>query len=121
ALIGQLGADIDRDQARNDELQGVYAEVRQRAETIARVTQSLSDAERRYREKQTENELLKSALAVPFEITQDVNSSGKPTEPNPWLIVSFAVFAGLGLGLGLALLAEYSKSSFRGVADISRV
>ena len=57
----------------------------------------------------------------PFSITQDVLEPSEPTEPNPWLIVAFALVAGLTLGLALALSAEYGRNCFRSVHDISRV
>lgn len=121
ATIKKLKEDNLRDSARVDELQEVYRDMRELSASIERLSATLLDAERNYRSKQAQDNLLLSALAVPFEISQDVTSTGKPTEPNPWLIISFSIVAGLGIGLGIALLAEFSKSCFRSVAEVSRV
>jgi hypothetical protein len=57
----------------------------------------------------------------PFEITQEVATPRKPTEPNPILIIVFSIVGGLAIGLGWTVAAEFSKSCFRSVNDISRV
>jgi capsular polysaccharide biosynthesis protein len=121
ARAESLRGQIETDRARVAELQDVYREVRERKERIARLSTELADAESVYQRKSREVEQLQSPLANPFEITQEVDVPTKPTEPNPWLIVGFAGAAGLGLGLALALFLEFSRSSFRSVADIARV
>ncbi len=116
-----LQADIEADQRRVAELQNVYRDVRERKDKIVRLSAELAVAEAQYQAKSREVELMSSPLANPFEITQEVTAPSKPTEPNPWLIVSFALVAGIAIGLGIAVVAEYSKNCFRTVADIGRV
>ncbi|MBL8860663.1 MAG: hypothetical protein JNK02_01510 [Planctomycetes bacterium] len=117
----RLVGEIDEDQRRVAELQGVYREVRERKESIARHAASLAAAEASYQAKLRESELLSSPLSNPFEITQEVATPSKPTEPNPLLIVSFSLVLGIGLGLGLAMAGEYSRNCFRTMADVGRV
>ncbi|MCY2961439.1 MAG: hypothetical protein NTY35_14855 [Planctomycetota bacterium] len=117
----RLVKEIEDDQRRVAELQNVYRDVRVRKDTIARLSADLAAAEASYQVKSREVELMSSPLANPFEITQEVAPPSKPTEPNPWLIVSFGLVAGLAIGLGLAVVLEYSKNCFRTVADIGRV
>lgn len=112
---------IEDDQRIVADLQPVHREVRERKEKIAREAANLAAAEASYQAKSREFELMSSPLANPFEITQEVSQPSKPTEPNPWLIVSFALVAGVAIGLGTAMIAEYSKNCFRTVADIGRV
>lgn len=117
----RLSTEIDEHQRSVARLQNVYRDVRERKEAIARLSASLQAAEASYQAKSRENELLRSPLANPFEITQEVAPPSKPTEPNPWLIVSFALVAGLAVGLGTAVVLEYSRNCFRSVAEIGRV
>lgn len=121
ARRARLAADIEEDQRLVAELQNVYRDVRERKDAIARLSANLAAAEASYQAKSREVELLSSPLANPFEITQEVSIPSKPTEPNPWLIVSFALVAGVAIGLGTAVVLEFSKNCFRTVADIGRV
>lgn len=120
ALVG-LKADIETDTARVAQLQDVYSQEREYTDRISRIKEALAAASLEYQKQVRQVELLMSPLANPFEITAEVVADTKPTEPNPWLIVAFGVVAGLGLGLTLAVTAEFSKSCFRSVADITRV
>jgi len=112
---------IEDDQRRVAELQAVYRDVRERKEAIGRHAANLGVAEGAYQAKAREVELLSSPLANPFDITQEVAAPSKPTEPNPLLIVSFALVAGIAIGLGIAVGLEYSRNCFRTMADIGRV
>jgi len=117
----RLLTEIEDDQRRGQELQDVYRDVRERKEKILRLSAEMAAAAASYQAKSREFLLLLSPLANPFEITQEVTAPSKPTEPNPWLIVSFSLVAGVAIGLAVAVVSEYSKNCFRTVADIGRV
>jgi uncharacterized protein involved in exopolysaccharide biosynthesis len=112
---------IDEDQRKVRDLQAVYSDVGVRKAAIDRIVANLASAEAAYQAKVSEMDLLSSPLANPFEITQEVFPPSKPTEPNPLLILGFALVAGIAIGLGTAVVLEYSKNSFRTVGDIGRV
>jgi capsular polysaccharide biosynthesis protein len=117
----KLQEDVERDDGNINELQEVYRDLRERQEKLARLTTSLADTERHLTEKVQQAKLMQSPLANPFMITEEVQTPTNPTEPNPWLIIAFAVMAGFASGLGLATVLEFSKNCFRNVHDISRV
>jgi capsular polysaccharide biosynthesis protein len=117
----RLRTEITEDQGRVAELHPVYSEVRAKKEAISRLAASLHSAEAAYQAKSRELDLLNSPLANPFEITQEVARPSKPTEPNPILIVSFGLIAGLAIGLLVAVLGEYTQNCFRSMADVARV
>ncbi len=121
ARLVSLEAKVQADSRRVEELQPVYREVRERKETVARVAENLDAAELAFQGKSREFAILSSPLSNPFEITQEVDVPSKPTEPNPWLIVSFALVAGIAIGLGTAVILEFSRNCFRSVGDIGRV
>ncbi len=112
---------VDEGSRHVEELQTVYRDVREKKDAIARLSANVATAEAAYQAKARDVQLLLSPLANPFEITQEVFPPSKPTEPNPLLIISFALVAGLAIGLGIAVVLEYSKNSFRSVGDIGRV
>ncbi|MBL8859387.1 MAG: hypothetical protein JNL28_12825 [Planctomycetes bacterium] len=120
ATVGVLTAAIEADSARVAEVHDIYRDERELVERIGRLHVSLADATKAYNEQARLVDQLASPLANPFEITSDVLADSKPTEPNPWLIIGLAVVGGLGLGLAIAVVAEFSRSCFRNVADISR-
>ncbi len=66
-------------------------------------------------------EVLKNAYGQPYEIVERAVAPDAPSEPNPMILVAGALVIGLALGLGSAVLAEFSKTGFRGVGDVSRV
>ena len=57
----------------------------------------------------------------PFQITQEVEEPGSPTEPNPFIIIAMSLALGMAVGFGGALVGEFSKSCFKSTADIGRV
>lgn len=119
--VKHLEADIAQLKAEHEGRQAAYLRLAELEGEASRVRASLEDTEKRYNEKVQQEQYLSGPLADPFQVTEPVNAGAKPTEPNPWLIISFALVLGLGLGLAIALVAEFSRNCFRSVADISRV
>jgi uncharacterized protein involved in exopolysaccharide biosynthesis len=103
------------------DLHEVYRDLQDHEGQAARLQGSLDIITKRYHEQAALVQILSSPEANPFTIQESVNAGTKPTEPNPWLIVSFGLVIGLALGLAIALIAEFSKNCFRSVSDISRV
>lgn len=116
-----LQATISKDGEQVNELYEVYKQIRSHRQKADRVAENLKSASLKYSDKLLQAKQLASPLSNPFSVTQEVIPPEKPTEPNPWLIVAFALVAGLTLGLTVALSAEYSRNCFRSVHDISRV
>lgn len=56
-----------------------------------------------------------------FEDLEFPRVPNKPTKPSPMLISVMAVLLGLALGLGIAVISEFSRSTFRSARDLSRV
>jgi capsular polysaccharide biosynthesis protein len=104
-----------------EQLYPVIYEIRQHSARAERLSKELEAATLKRDDKVALARALASQLNDPFSITQEVQEPLKPTEPNPWLIVAFALVAGSALGLALALSAEYGRNCFRSVHDISRV
>ncbi len=121
ASITRLEVDIGRDRLRAEELQDVYRDEREQMGDIERLVGKLAAIDGKLLDKSQEVETLLSPLSNPFSITAEVYTPLEPTEPNPWMIFSFGIVVGLLVGVGSALLGEFSKSAFRGVADIGRV
>lgn len=65
-------------------------------------------------------DLLMEGTSNPFEITELARTPKQPTWPNPPLIIAGAGLLGFAIGLLSALAAEYGRSAFRGVSDVSR-
>jgi len=126
--VGRLGA----------EKEGLRLAVEQNRRDLLRLTQSynefdvltdktnivkatLEEIRLELEQKRLRRDVIYGAAGNPFQIIQEVQPPLRPTEPDPILIVLFSVVLGLGVGLGSALIAEFSKSCFRGAADINRV
>ena len=121
AAVTAIKRAIADGEVRVEQLRQVYRQVSDREERIARLTEALDKDDQEQRKAERTYAQLNSAEANPFEITADVAGDRKPTEPNPWLIVSFGLVFGLAVGIGTAVVSEYSRNCFRSVADISRV
>jgi capsular polysaccharide biosynthesis protein len=117
----QLEQSIGQDTQSVEQLYLVYNEIRWRRGNAALLTKQLETATLKRDDKVYQARALASRLNDPFSVLQEVQEPLKPTEPNPWLIVAFALVAGLALGLALALSAEYGRNCFRSAYDISRV
>lgn len=117
----RLEKQIDEDQRAHAELQSVHEDLRVRNGNIETTRRLLDETRAALNVKSQKLEQIEGPLGNPFSITEEVVPPPRPTEPNPWMIVAFSIVAGLATGLALALGLEYSKSSFRNVAEINRV
>ena len=81
----------------------------------------LDEAKARLRKQDAQVRAMESAKGLPYRISQPPMAPDKATEPNPWLIVGMSLFGGLGLGLAVAFIAEFSKSCYRNVQELTRV
>jgi capsular polysaccharide biosynthesis protein len=103
------------------ERQDVYGEIRIRNQRIELLNETIKENKIQYERVLNKLARMAGPGGNPFEITSEVAVPLKPTEPNPFLIVAFAFVGGLALGIAWAVVAEFSKSCFRSVNDISRV
>ncbi|MFT7679236.1 MAG: capsular polysaccharide biosynthesis protein [Planctomycetota bacterium] len=106
--------------AKTQELQTAFADIDDLLSRRSRATSVAAAVALRYSKLKGEVDYLEGPAGNPFSELEAVHASTRPTEPNPFLIGIFAIFAGLAVGLGLAVLLEYSKSVFRSVTDVSR-
>lgn len=120
-LLETLEADLALTLEELRERNEIYAEVGRIHDELARLRTLQTDLATEEARNHRLLELLSGPAGNPFQITSPVAMPTAPSEPNPFLIVAFALVAGIGVGLGLAVLAEFSKSCFRSAADISRV
>lgn len=121
ATLRELRRDLDLQREERRERNEVYATVSRIHDELSRLREAQAAVAVLDARNQRYMELLAGPAGNPFQITSPVAAPTAPAEPNPWLIVAFALVGGLGLGLGIAVLSEYSKSCFRSAADISRV
>lgn len=56
----------------------------------------------------------------PFEVTEMARAPTKPDAANGLIVTAAAGVVGLGLGLVWAILSEFGRNGFRGVADTTR-
>lgn len=121
ASLRGLTKDLDLAREELRERNEVYAAVSRIHDELSRLREAQADVAVLEARNQRYMELLSGPAGNPFQITSPVAAPTAPSEPNPWLIVAFALVGGLGVGLGIAVLSEYSKSCFRSAADLSRV
>ncbi|MEM7310412.1 MAG: hypothetical protein AAF682_27290 [Planctomycetota bacterium] len=62
-----------------------------------------------------------AAQGEPYRIAEEPRAPAEATEPDPVVIVVASLLGGIAFGLAVAFLAEFSKSCFRSVGDLSRV
>lgn len=117
----RLEKQIDLDERAHAELQSVHEDLRVRDGDIKTTRRLLDETRAALNVKSQKLEQIEGPLGNPFSITEEVMPPPRPTEPNPWMIVAFSVVAGFATGLALALGLEFSKNSFRNVAEISRI
>lgn len=133
-LVRDLSIDVGRLQAENDSLVAsvesarrelvrlheVYDDDRKLTDQINIVKATLEDLGLQVEQKRLRRDVVFGSAGNPFQIIQEVQPPLRPTEPDPVLIVLFSLVLGLAVGLSAALIAEFSRSCFRGPADISR-
>ena len=117
----ELETKYEQDRETLRQLQDVYREDSEHSEAITRLTVSLAALDVMLQMKKQQMEFIETSSGNPFQIMQDVVAPSTPSEPNPFLIVAFALVAGLALGIGSAIMAEFSRSRFKSAADISAV
>lgn len=106
---------------RANELQDVYAEIRSLEARVRQIDIELEDVGVRLAKQASDYQWVQGPGGDPFEVLEDIEMPQSPSEPNPILIVAFALFLGGGLGLGMAALTEFGKSVYRSVSDVGRV
>ena len=133
--IDQWEADIARLTAEQTTLHGVVADNKELMSRLAAAYQedselntrieiletTLLEIESDLQRKKQQREVVYGPTGNPFQIIMEVEPPTKPSEPDPILILVFSVVLGMAVGLGGALATEFSKTSFRSTADISRV
>lgn len=102
-------------------LNEAYREDGAHSDRIEAISLALQEIEVDLVRKKQRRDVVYGASGNPFQITQEVEEPGSPTEPDPILIIAFALVLGLAVGFGSAIAAEFSKSCFRNTGDISRV
>lgn len=108
----------DREAVRNR--QDVYRQVSELSELLAESEVKLRDIALKIQDKRLQMEFINGPSGDPFVITQQPVPPRRPSQPNPLLIIAFVLVLGVGLGFGGAALLEFTKSSFRGAADVGR-
>lgn len=63
--------------------------------------------------------LITGAWAKPYDIVDPPAAPEAPSEPNVWLILTFATLAGIALGVIVATIAEFGRPGFRSVGELS--
>jgi polysaccharide biosynthesis transport protein len=111
------------DQNRRDlrRLNEAYREDREYSARIATIEEARKQVEIELVHKKQRRDVVYGASGNPFQVTQEVEEPGTPTEPDPLLIIAFSLVLGLAIGFGSSIALEFSKSCFRNTGDISRV
>lgn len=117
----QLFRVTTRDGEVNRERQEVYRKERELEQKLLESRTRLVELSSKQGSKSVQLAFLSGTAGNPFTITQEPVPPAKPTEPNPLLIIAFALVAGAALGLGTSVVAEFAKNSFRSPADLGRV
>lgn len=122
-LEAQLISESDRVAAMKievRELQEAIVQIDALVDEQVRTNTVLEETETRLERVRQELVQLDSPSSNPFEVQDEASLPTQATEPDPVLIVVFAVLLGLAIGLGAAISREYSGSSFRSTADVAR-
>jgi capsular polysaccharide biosynthesis protein len=82
--------------------------------------QELDEAASRLRLVQARIAAYNAVQEQPYRVANPARAPARPTEPNPVTIVVISLLGGFAFGLAIAFLAEYSRSCYRSVGDLSR-
>ncbi len=110
-------ASLRRQNAERAEIYSQLKEIEARATIAADNFQRGSEAfqsQKRYVDQLTEG------TSSPFEITELARAPTAPSSPSSAIVIAAGAVVGLGLGLLWALVSEFGRNGFRGVADSSR-
>lgn len=83
--------------------------------------EELDEASTRLRIANSKIATYSAVQGEPYRIAEPPRAPLEPTEPSPLIIILSSLLGGLAFGLAVAFLAEFSKSCFRSVGDVSRV
>jgi hypothetical protein len=120
AIIDQLEKDILVLAREHAELAEVWRKVRLAENEVALAYDDFVGRTNAYSAQKAFVDLIADPMANPFEITQVARKPRSPSSPNEGVIRTGALLGGLAIGLAWALLSEYGRGAYRGVADISR-
>jgi len=102
-------------------LNEAYMEDSAHSERIEAITLALQEVEVDLVRKKQRRDVVYGPSGNPFQIVQEVEEPGEPTEPNPFIIIAAGLVLGMAVGFGSSIAMEFSKSCFRSTSDISRV
>jgi len=116
SLAGAIAESEALTTAKSDLKERLYLAIQQRDhlnETHALLASALQ-------EKTLALDALANAYGDPYEFVQDAVAPEKPSQPQPLLIITIGLFAGLVIGLGSSLAAEFARDGYRTAADLAR-
>lgn len=116
-----LKLSVQNDGEMNRKRQDVYRQERELQQKIEDCQTRRQELAVKLQDKGIQLAVISGPQGNPFTITQEPVPPAKPSQPNPILIIAFAIVLGIGLGIGSAILLEFTKSCFRTPADIGRV
>lgn len=121
-------ARLERNRARRDELRDSTDRLYREHQDIELLQARFDELTEQIKEVGTERALQESQVAMIesdagrfFEVLEAPREPLRPSTPNPYIIAGLALALGLSIGLGLAVVTEYSRSTFRSARDLSRV
>ncbi len=115
SLTGRLGEANVRAQKRSDD----YGELFEIYGRLATAAEELNSKQTAQKDKELTMALITGAWAKPYDIVDPPAAPERPSEPNVWLILTFATLAGLALGLIVAVMAEFGQPGFRTMGELA--
>lgn len=119
-LQKQLARTIDSLTAAHAERAEIFREIQHLDDETAIAARNYNSSSDAFNRQKRYVDILMEGTSNPFEVTELARTPKAPTWPNPPLIIAGAGLLGFVIGLLSALGAEYGKSAFRGVSDVSR-